>query len=172
MDSFFGAHSLYTIIYIFVLALNTYNLLDFYFCLILLMRTLPSTDCLPVSAGLQGLQVYSVYNIYTFTTETADNCQVYRLYSKSLGLLMWTGIQPFLSVDLICSNREQLTKLDRHSALVSGSDLLKHWRATHKLDRHSAILVSRSDLLKHWKATHSLDRHSALLVKGSDLLKH
>ena len=42
--------------------------------------------------GLQGLQVYkiyTVYKVYTFTTETADNCQVYWLYSKSLGLLMF-----------------------------------------------------------------------------------
>ena len=31
---------------------------------------------------------------------------------------------------------------------ISGSDMLKHWRATHKLDVHLAI-VSGSDLLKH-----------------------
>ena len=35
--------------------------------------------------------------------------------------------------------------------LISGSDLLKHWKWTHSLDLCSAILVSGSDLLKHWR---------------------
>ena len=56
--------------------------------------------------------------------------------------------------------------------LVSGSDLLKHWRATHFLDGCSPVLVSGSDLLKHRRTTHSLDRCSPVLVSGSDLLKH
>ena len=56
--------------------------------------------------------------------------------------------------------------------LVSGSDLLKHWRATHSLDKYSAILISDSDLLKHWRATYSLDKCSTILISGSDLLKH
>ena len=34
--------------------------------------------------------------------------------------------------------------------LVSGSNLRKHWRATHLLDGCSPVLVSGSDLLKHW----------------------
>ena len=56
--------------------------------------------------------------------------------------------------------------------LVSGSNLRKHWRATHILDECSPILVSGSDLLKHWRATHILDGCSPFLVSGSDLLKH
>ena len=58
--------------------------------------------------------------------------------------------------------------------LVSGSDLLKHWRWTHCLDGCSPDLISRSDLLKHWRWTHILDGCSPDLVSGpgSDLLKH
>ena len=43
---------------------------------------------------LQGLQVYMLYrstkstDLFTFTTESADNCQVYWLYTKPLGLPM------------------------------------------------------------------------------------
>ena len=37
-----------------------------------------------------GLQVLQVCKVCTFTAETADNCQVYWLYNKSLGLLMNT----------------------------------------------------------------------------------
>ena len=40
--------------------------------------------------------------------------------------------------------------------IVSGSDLLKHWRATHSLDMSSAILISGSDPLRQQKMTHSL----------------
>ena len=58
--------------------------------------------------------------------------------------------------------------LDACSAiLVSGSDLLKHWRVTHILDVCSAILVIGSDLLKHWRMTHILDTSLAILVSGS-----
>ena len=39
------------------------------------------------------------------------------------------------------------------------------------LDTGSAILVSGSDLLKHWRGTYCLKTGSALLVSGSDLLK-
>ena len=63
--------------------------------------------------------------------------------------------------------------LDRCSAtLVSGSDLLKHWRATHSLDRCSAMLISGSDLLKHWKATHSLVTFLAIPFNSSYVLRH
>ena len=54
--------------------------------------------------------------------------------------------------------------------LVSGSDLIKHWRVTHSLDECSPILVSGSDVLKYWRATHSLDGCSPFL--SVDLLKH
>ena len=40
--------------------------------------------------------------------------------------------------------------------VVSGSDLLKHWRATHSLDMSSAILISGSDPLRQQRLTHSL----------------
>ena len=53
--------------------------------------------------------------------------------------------------------------------LVSGSDLLKHWRATHMLYGCSPVLVSGSDLLSTEEATHSLDGCSRVLVSGSDL---
>ena len=49
---------------------------------------------------------------------------------------------------------------------------LKHWRATHTLERCSAVLVSGSDLLKHLRGTHKLEGCSAILISGSDLLKH
>jgi hypothetical protein len=130
-------------------------------------------------------------------------------------------VQPFSSVVLICSNLNtgekltcwmhvqtfssgilirslQVLESDLHaghvfSILVSGSNLLKHWRMTHILDTCSAIHVSVSGLLKHWRATHTLDVQpflSAILissntgraahtldafsaiVSGSDLLKH
>ena len=62
----------------------------------------------------------------------------------------------------------------RITVLVSGSDLLKHWRETHKLDGCSPLLISDSgsDLLQHWRETHWLDGCSPVLVSGSDLLKH
>ena len=56
--------------------------------------------------------------------------------------------------------------------LVSGSDLLKHWRETHWLDGCSPVLVSGYDLLKNWRATHILDGCSPILVSGTDLLKY
>ena len=56
---------------------------------------------------------------------------------------------------------------------VSGSDLLKDWRTTHKLDARgcSAVQVSGSDLLKDWRATHKLDAsgHSEVQISGSNL---
>ena len=57
---------------------------------------------------------------------------------------------------------------------MNGSDLPKHWRETHSLDKCLAILISGPDLLKHWRATHKLDKCSAILISasGSDLLKH
>ena len=85
-------------------------------------------------------------------------------------LTSWMGVQQFWSVNLICWRETHI--LDRHSILVSGSDLLKHTIATHKLDGHSAILVSVSDLLKQWRVTHILDECSFILVSGSDLPKH
>ena len=51
------------------------------------------------------------------------------------GLTAWMSVHPFLSVVLIC---------------------FKHWRGTHFLDRCSPILVSGSDLLKHQRTTHKL----------------
>ena len=60
------------------------------------------------------------------------------------------GVQPFLLVVLICSNTGETYKLDTFSVnLVSGSNVLKHWRGTHALDLCSAILVSDSNLLQH-----------------------
>ena len=59
------------------------------------------------------------------------------------------GVKPFLSVGLIYSNtEEQLTDWTSSAILISGSDLLKHWRATHTLDECSAILVSGFNALK------------------------
>ena len=56
--------------------------------------------------------------------------------------------------------------------LVSGTDLHKHWIATHFLDVYSVIHIStNSDLLKHWRATHILNMCSAILVSGSNLIK-
>ena len=55
---------------------------------------------------------------------------------------------------------------------VSGCDHLKYWRATHRLDECSVILVNGYNHLKHWRATHNLDGCLAILVSGSDLLKH
>ena len=55
--------------------------------------------------------------------------------------------------------------LDGCSAiLVSGSDLLKHWRGTHILDGCSALLVSGSDLLNHWRVTYILDVFPIYLI--------
>ena len=51
--------------------------------------------------------------------------------------------------------------------LISGFDLVKHWRVTHWLDVCSAVLVSDSDL--NWRATHSLNVCSVVLISGSDL---
>ena len=44
-----------------------------------------STASTAESTDLHGLQLYKAY---IFTTETADDCQIYWLYTKSLGLLM------------------------------------------------------------------------------------
>ena len=88
-------------------------------------------------------------------------------------LTLWMGVHPFLSVDLICSSTGVTHSLDGCSPVfVSGSDMLKHWRATHSLDGCSPLLVSGSDLHKQWRETHSLDGCSPFLVSGSDLNKH
>jgi hypothetical protein len=76
-------------------------------------------------------------------------------------------------------------------AILVRTDLLKHWRATHKQDvfqnscqwyksaetlesdtQTGAFLVSGSDLLKQYRVTHKLDWCSAILISSSDLLKH
>ena len=64
------------------------------------------------------------------------------LISSSTGeqLTYWMGVHPFLSVVLICLSTES----DSHTGwvftvLVSGSDLLKHWRETHSLDGCSPV---------------------------------
>ena len=92
------------------------------------------------------------------------------------GLTCWRGVQPFLSVVLICSNTgERLTSwrsVLTTILVVSGSDLLKHWRGTHMLEGWSIILVSGSDFLKHWRGTHTLEGCSIIPVSGSGLLKH
>src|SRR6266446_2593880 len=84
-------------------------------------------------------------------------------------LTLWMDVQPFLSVIL---NQWRAThKLDGCTAiLVSDSDLLNQWRVTHPLDGCTAILVSDSDLLNQWRATHRLDGCTAILVSDSDLL--
>ena len=47
---------------------------------------------------------------------------------------------------------EELTFWDGCSpVLVSGSDLIKHWRSTHILDGCSPVLVSGTDPLKYWR---------------------
>ena len=72
--------------------------------------------------------------------------------SNGEGLTAWMHVHPFLSVILICSNigeRPGLTAWMQYSPiLISGSDLPKHWRVTHRLDKCSPILVSRSGPLK------------------------
>ena len=60
----------------------------------------------------------------------------------------------------ICSNTGEGLTLWMPPILVSGSDLLKHWRGTYFLDGCLPILVSGSDLLKHWRGTHFLDECS------------
>ena len=47
--------------------------------------------------------------------------------------------------------------LDVCSAIISESNLLIHTRVTYNLDSCSAILVSGSNLLNSWRATHILD---------------
>ena len=73
---------------------------------------------------------------------------------------------------LICTNTGEKHSLagcvlDVCLVLVNSSDLqLTFW------EECSDILISGSYLLKHWRATHSLDECSAILMSGSDLLKH
>lgn len=74
---------------------------------------------------------------------------------------------------LICST----LKRDSQSGcmfgiLIGGSDLLKHWKATHFLNAcsNSDILIS-SDLCKHWRGAYTLDACSTILVSNSDLQK-
>ena len=55
--------------------------------------------------------------------------------------------------------------------LVSGSDLIKHWRATHFLDLCSPILIGGSDPITQWRATHYLDVCLHNLISGSDPIK-
>ena len=56
--------------------------------------------------------------------------------------------------------------------LISGSDLVKHWRVAHKLNAFSPNLSVFDGSLKHWRATHSLDACSPVLISGSDIVKH
>ena len=57
-------------------------------------------------------------------------------------LTCWMCVQPFLSVVPICSDaREQLTRWMHVQHFISGSDPFKYWRATHPLNACSAILL-------------------------------
>ena len=69
---------------------------------------------------------------------------------------------------------ERTHLLDVHTGvLVSGSDMLKHWRGTYSLDGYSAIFVSSSDLLKTWRGTYNLDsRCSGVLVSKLERDSH
>ena len=82
-------------------------------------------------------------------------------------------VQQFSSVVLIClSTRERLTSwMHVHcpAILVSGPDLLNHWRGTHILVVCLAIPVSGPNLLNHWRETHILDTCPAILVSSPDL---
>ena len=78
--------------------------------------------------------------------------------------------QSFSLVVLICSTLKTHS-LDACSAiLISGSDLLKHWRKTHRLDAYTAFLISGSDLPR--RGSHILDVCSASLVSHSNPLRH
>ena len=82
-------------------------------------------------------------------------------------------VQLFLSVALICISNSLPGFIS--DILISGSDLLRHWRVTHLLDVCSTILISGSDLPKDPKSrgwTHMLDAYSTILVNGTDLLIH
>ena len=88
------------------------------------------------------------------------------------GLTNWMGIHPFWSVIRICSNNgEGLTPwmVFTHSCQWFRSvqtiemDSLPGWC--------SPLLVSGLDLLKHWRGTHSLDGCSPNLLSGSNPLK-
>ena len=52
---------------------------------------------------------------------------------------------------------------------ISGSDLVKHWRATHILGAYSAILNSHSDLIKDLRVTHFLYPCSVMFWSGQSL---
>ena len=57
------------------------------------------------------------------------------------------------------------------SSLISGHDLLHHWRVTHILDDvqpFSSVILICSNIIE---STHSLYMCSAILISGSDLLK-
>ena len=88
-------------------------------------------------------------------------------------LTRWMHVQPFLSVVLIGSNiGVRLTNCYSGTAdLVSSSELIQQWRATHRLDAWTVIFVSGSDPLKQWRTTNQLDACTAVLISGSDPLK-
>ena len=88
---------------------------------------------------------------------------------------------------LIYSNTRVTHILDMYSAiLISGADLLKHWKATHSLDMCSStflICSNTREQLTPWthiqpflsvvgRATHKLDVYLAILIRGCDLLKY
>ena len=94
------------------------------------------------------------------------NLWVVVIYSSTgEGLTNWICVQWFLLVVLICLNTGG-THLLVYSAILIRSDLLKHWKGTHKLDACSAILFISSDLIKHWRGTYKLNGCSAILVSG------
>ena len=83
-------------------------------------------------------------------------------------LTYWMSVQPFLSEVLIQSNNTgELTHFLNvcSSILVGGSDLLKHWRMTHPLDRCSALFISGP---KHWGVTYILNGCWAIFISGSN----
>ena len=110
-----------------------------------------------------------------------QNLSVDQIRSNTVeGLTFWMNVQPTSSIDQSLerdspsgwafSQPNQLLgsgeKLESNSPLewcsakfFSSWDLVKHWRATHRLDGCSAnLVVSLSGQVNYWRATHSLHR--------------